>query len=158
MRATENTTSWRNVDMRVSAGQGKTRRPHSVLLGMVLVFALTAASGWAAEVPACPASPNFPDFSGNKTCLALNGNASFPLESTVLQITPAVAGQAGSVWYTTPQAVQNGFTTTFQFQFTNATNPPADGIAFVIQNSGTSAIGFTGSGGALADPVDDAGR
>src|SRR3954454_14771237 len=93
---------------------------------ILLVIALGSATLATAQSP-CPSSPNYTNFSSNRNCLALNGNANFPLESTVLQITPGTTGQAGSAWYGTPQAVQNGFTTTFQFQFTNASNPPADG-------------------------------
>src|SRR5437763_2608998 len=154
MRATERMISSRNVDTRGSAGQGKTSRSRAALLGMVLMFALTAASGWA-QGQACPASPNFtPDFSANGSCLALNGIPLLPTfvpngNSVALQITSSDSSQTGSAWYVKPQAVQNGFTTTFQFQFTNATTPPADGIAFLIQNSGTTAIGFAGNGGAM---------
>ena len=109
----------------------------------------------------CPASPSYtPDFSSNQSCLTLNsysvtgvgtGSTTFTGENpVVLQLTTNSGNQTGSAWYITPQVVQNGFTTNFQFQFTNPTNPPADGIAFVIQNSSTSAIGFTGgNGGAL---------
>lgn len=153
MRVTEKMISSRNVEIRGSAGQGKTSRSYAVLLGMVLVFALAAASGWAQVPPPCPASPNFtPDFSANGSCLALNGTALVGSNgnNVALQITSASGNQTGSAWYVTPQAVQNGFSTTFQFQFTNGTVPPADGIAFLIQNSGTGAIGFTGgNGGAM---------
>jgi uncharacterized repeat protein (TIGR01451 family) len=68
----------------------------------------------------------------------------------VLRLTPNTGAQVASAWYNSSQTVQNGFSTSFQFQFTGASNPPADGIAFVIQNSGTGAIGYTGgNGGAL---------
>ena len=70
--------------------------------------------------------------------------------NNVLRITTNAGNQTGSAWYTASQVVNAGFTTTFQFQFTNPSVPPADGIAFVIQNAGTGAIGFTGgNGGAL---------
>ncbi len=156
MRATEKMISWRNVVTRGSAVQAKASRFQAILLGVVLMLVSAAASGWAAEVPPpCPASPNFtPDFSANGSCLALNGNA-LPMfvangNNVALQITSSSGNQTGSAWYVTPQAVQNGFSTNFQFQFTNGTVPPADGIAFLIQNSGTTAIGFTGgNGGAM---------
>jgi uncharacterized repeat protein (TIGR01451 family) len=157
MRATENMISCRNVDIRGNAAQAKTSRSHAALFGTVLMFALTAASGWA-QGQACPASPNFtPDFSANATCLALNGTALVGSNgnNVALQITSSNINQTGSAWYVTPQAVQNGFTTNFQFQFTNATAPPADGIAFLIQTAGTSALGFQGNGGAMGYGDED---
>jgi uncharacterized repeat protein (TIGR01451 family) len=119
-----------------------------------LVFAVGVRDipAWAAEASQCPTSPSYaPDFSANQSCLALKSSASFVSgASTALQITSSTGNQTGSAWYLTPQAVENGFTTTFQFQFTNPSMPPADGIAFVIQNSSTGAIGFTGgNGGAI---------
>lgn len=118
--------------------------------GMVLVLFLAATTpGWGQQP--CPTSPSYsPDFSANQTCLAQNGNSTIVSDgSTVLQITGSTGGQTGSAWYLIPQAVQNGFSTTFQFQLTNASSPPADGIAFLIQNSATSALGYAGSGGAI---------
>ena len=120
-----------------------------------LMFAISTLG---AAGQSCPTSPNYaPDFSANQNCATLNGSAAYVAgTSTVLQLTSSTGVQAASVWYTTPQVVQNGFTTSFQFQFTNPSTPPADGIAFVIQNAGTSAIGFTSNGGALAYGDDDA--
>ena len=117
----------------------------------LLVLFGTNSFVWA-QNPQCPPSPNYtPDFSANGTCLATNGNAVLVSGgNTALQITSSSGNQTGSAWYLTPQTVQNGFSTTFQFQFTNPSTTPADGIAFLIQNSSTSAIGFTGgSGGAI---------
>lgn len=125
------------------------------------VAVLLVAGSTAALAQNCPASPNyFPDFTSNQNCVAPNGNAAFfSNNSNVLRVTPAQSNQTGSAWYTTPQTVTNGFSTSFQFQFTSASNPPADGIAFVIQNAGTSAIGYTGgNGGALGYGDDDANQ
>ena len=52
-----------------------------------------------------------------------------------LQLTPAKSKQAGSAWFNTQQPVSGGFSSTFTFQLRGATTYPADGIAFVIQNS-----------------------
>lgn len=128
---------------------------------VAIVVAASAAS-WAEEAP-CPASPTYtPDFSSNQNCTAQNSNAMFVTDdTTVLQITSSTGNQVGSAWYLTPQTVINGFMTTFQFQFTNPSTPPADGIAFVIQNSNskTSAIGYTGgNGGALGYGDADANQ
>ena len=117
---------------------------------MAAIAALAMGGGltaWAAD--ACPTSPNYAaGFSSRPDCVAVNQNAAV---GTVLQLTADSGSQYGSGWYTVPQVVQNGFSTTFQFKFT-ATSTPADGIAFVIQNAGTGtgAIGSAPNGGAIA--------
>lgn len=120
-------------------------------LFVISLIASCSKAGWAQG--SCPPSPNYtPDFSSNGTCLALNSDAILVLNgaSTALQITTSTGNQVGSAWYLTPQTVTNGFTTTFQFQFTNPSSSPADGIAFLVQNSSTTAIGYAGgNGGAL---------
>jgi hypothetical protein len=121
------------------------------------IVALTLISGcvsWAA--PVCPTSPSYsPDFTSNQSCMTLLGNgigipqinASF--QSGLLQITPNSPQQRGYAWYNTPQPVGSSFSTTFTFQLTGTGNPPADGFAFVIQNSsgGANTVGPTGSDG-----------
>jgi len=113
-------------------------------------------------VAQCPTSPNYhPDFTLNQTCLTLNGELgnsptitfpTFPVTSgTVLRLTPNVSNTAASAWYTTQQPVSGAFTTTFSFQLSGTTSEiygPADGIAFVIQNSsaGVTALGPEGCG------------
>jgi hypothetical protein len=79
------------------------------------------------------------------------------LSGTYLQLTNGVKNQVGSAWTVAPQTVANGFSTNFTFQFTNPSNPPADGIAFVIQNApnGLAAIGYKGTGGAIGYGDDD---
>jgi len=114
----------------------------------------------------CPTSPNYsPDFSANQSCLTPNGinygtqSAAFPSFQSpiapapanvlsVLRLTPSAPYWAGSAWYQTPQPVANPFTTTFTFQLNPAGG--ADGIAFVIQNSGLSALGPEGCGEGFA--------
>ncbi|MGC1160811.1 MAG: L-type lectin-domain containing protein, partial [Candidatus Sulfotelmatobacter sp.] len=133
----------------------------SVAAIAVLMVAVGSTAAWA-QTP-CPSSPNYsPDFSSNQSCLTPNDNASpFPIlfdGNNVLQLTSSTSNQIGAAWYNTPQPLENGFTTSFQFQFTGASTPPADGIAFVIQNSTSklNAIGFTGgNGGAIGYGDDD---
>lgn len=96
----------------------------------------------------------FQDFSST-TGLALNGTAAQATNTygsqpwQVLRLAPDTAQhKAGSAWFTTQQSIANGFTAKFQFQVTH--NPvngtgPADGLAFVIQNSQNAT-----TGGALA--------
>ena len=98
-------------------------------------------------------SPSFSDFSSTAN-LTLNGNAQAPVNNetaNVLRLTPASGGQAGSAWFNIQQPVAGGFTTVFKFQFTGASAPPADGIAFVIQNSSLSALGQGGGSIGYAD-------
>ncbi len=119
----------------------------------VLVVVSGSTTAWAQ----CPISPSYtPDFSSNHACLTLNPSpGTTPVftgtsPNVALQLTASAGNQIGSAWYATPQVVENGFTTSFSFKFTNPSNPPADGIAFVIQSSGPTAIGYTGgNGGAI---------
>jgi hypothetical protein len=76
--------------------------------------------------------------------MVLNGNA--VLNGTKLQITDSnPAGyEASSAWYPSPVSVAN-FTTDFSLQITGV-EPTADGMAFVIQNTTTAALGPLGGG------------
>jgi hypothetical protein len=147
-----------------------------IMVAAIATLAVIAGSTGAWAQTACPANPSFtPDFSNvtNQACLTPNGivnglpgvgypgfyPAVPPATTTVLRLTPnqAYYQWASSAWYTTPQPVSGAFSTTFTFQVTGAntfpcpgsesTAPcPADGIAFVIQNSGTTALGPAGCG------------
>jgi hypothetical protein len=136
-------------------------RQISTLLALVLLLSGVAAPRLFAQV-------NIGSGGFNSTNLCFNpsspsagcqvvGNGDAALSSGYLQLTTSTGNQFGSAWAVTPQTVVNGFTTTFVFQFTNPSSPPADGIAFVIQNSGLGAIGYTGgNGGAIGYGDDDA--
>jgi len=125
----------------------------------------------AVSAQSCPASPKYsPDFTSNQNCLTLNGmEDNNPLTTypgfypavpppppgvtNVLRLTPNQYDWAGSAWYNTQQPVSGPFSTTFTFQLTGANGIPcgevfcpADGIAFVIQNSAISALGPEGCG------------
>lgn len=74
--------------------------------------------------------------------MTLNGNAS--QAGNVLRLTPSLEGQAGSAWRTAARAhLADGFDTTFTFRI--ATDG-ADGMAFVIQDESSVAVGGGGSG------------
>jgi hypothetical protein len=100
---------------------------------------------------------SFPNFN-TPTNIALVGSAGTAqgANGNVLRITPATGDQVGSAWYSNPQPLAAGFTTTFTFQFTgrNGTGGGADGIAFVVQGPGVGAIGI--DGGAIGYGDDDA--
>jgi sugar lactone lactonase YvrE len=128
----------------------------------VALAALTLIAGSAvSRAQSCSGSPSYsPDFSSNQGCFSLLGNgynstptiASFQPGSggsVLLQVTPNSQQQRGYAWYISPQAVGNSFSTTFTFQLSGTGGSPADGFAFVIQNSaaGASTVGPTGSDG-----------
>ena len=72
-----------------------------------------------------------------------NGNTS--TTGGALRLTPALNSQRGTAWTRTLQPVKYGFTTTFQFKITNPSAPlRADGITFMIQNAGITALGNGG--------------
>jgi hypothetical protein len=84
---------------------------------------------------------------GGQDSLTLNGSSS--VNGDALRLTPADYGKVGSAWQTEKQSITQGFSTTFQFLVTD--HHPlyiGDGLAFVIQNTGTSALGD--NGGCLA--------
>jgi len=79
-------------------------------------------------------------FAASQGQMILNGSAQ--LDDSRLQLTDGNPGEAGSAWYYTAVNVQ-AFTSDFTFQLSN---PSADGIAFVIQNS-SSNVGVLGGNG-----------
>src|ERR1051325_3268757 len=122
-------------------------RPRTLIAAVrCLCLMLITASPLLAQI-------TFNDFSNINNNLIFNGSAG--QSGTVLRITKASGNQVGSAWFVTKQPLANGFSTTFKFQFTNPSNPPADGMAFVIQNAGTSALGSPPNGGALGYGDDD---
>jgi len=68
------------------------------------------------------------------------GDATF--DGGALRLTQNVSGQAGAAWNLQRQIVVEPWVTTFEFRL----DGQADGFAFVVQDSGTSALGAGGSG------------
>lgn len=97
-----------------------------------------AFGGPASGLPTSGAAPTNLPGSGNPPQTAPSG------VGKVLRLTPNASSQSGSAWFTAPQPVANSFSTTFTFQLSGADTQngvtPGDGIAFVIQNSGTNAL------------------
>jgi hypothetical protein len=83
----------------------------------------------------------YPDFSSTSG-LDFVGNSS--ATSNRLRLVPATIWEEGAAWYVSKQPIGDSFGTVFQFQISG---PSSDGFAFVIQNSGLSAIG--GLGGSI---------
>src|SRR5207248_2129848 len=97
-------------------------------------------SGQVSATPAAGMMLVTYDSGATTTGLQLNGNTA--LNGTRLRLTDGGANEASSAFYTTPVNVQS-FTTNFSFQITSAT---ADGMAFVVQNNGATALGPGGGG------------
>ncbi|MGA7568280.1 MAG: L-type lectin-domain containing protein [Terriglobales bacterium] len=130
-----------------------------IMVAAIVALAVALGDG-VASAQNCPTSPNYlPDFSStlNQNCLTPNGTSQgypgfYPAVSTsatVLRLTPNSPSTAGSGWYNTPQPVSGAFSTTFTFQLSGSNVPlygPADGFAFVIQNSALAALGPEGCG------------
>ena len=84
------------------------------------------------------------------TGLTLVGSAvtTTTTDGTVLRLTPAVGGESGAAYSTSPVTLGSNdiFSTTFSFRFTNPSSPtPADGITFVLAAS-PSGLGSSGQG------------
>lgn len=113
------------------------------------LFLLTAPDSALAAI-------RFADFALPRD-LSLLGNAS--VSGKTLRLTTARTNQSGAAWFREKQPVASGFETTFQFQLTRqgGLGHGADGLAFVLQNSGPAALGGQGSAGgfAVADPNYD---
>jgi hypothetical protein len=83
-------------------------------------------------------SISYPDFT-SISGLQLSGSAR--QAGSVLRLTDTGRNEAGSAWFTTKQSIQGDFESSFQFQLAE---PYGDGFAFVIQNSGSAALGLAG--------------
>jgi uncharacterized repeat protein (TIGR01451 family) len=109
-----------------------------------------------------PANSGFPGFYGPASTLIQPTGTPNPPQpapngvATVLRLTPDSGFTSGSSWFSTAQPVGAPFTTTFTFQLSGAvpvpqSSGPADGIAFLIQNSGLNALGPNGCGIGFGD-------
>jgi len=88
----------------------------------------------------------YPDFSSTR---GLNLVESARREGKVLRLAPAHTDRRGAAWAIEKREVATGFETEFRFQLTHqgGLGHGADGIAFLLQNDGPSAI--AGNGGAV---------
>lgn len=142
---------------------GSVRNNPSTILILTVLAVLTALNAQAqinipeggfTSTTVCPSSGSLPqgcEVATNSNVMTTSGGA--------LRLTTNSTNQVGSAWFVNPVPLSGGFQTTFQFLITNPSSTPADGIAFVIQNSpaGLGAIGFTGgNGGAIGYGDDDA--
>ncbi len=88
---------------------------------------------------------NFTSFSGQTSLFQFNGTAG--INGDVLRLTPNTSNQAGAVFLKTPLPVSanTSFSTRFVFRMSGS-GDGADGMAFVLQSQGASALGVGGSG------------
>ena len=76
----------------------------------------------------------------------LNGTATpIPGSTNCYRLTPAELHKVGSMWSTTPVDLRQNFEINTRLYF-GANDLGADGLAFVLQNAGLSAIGLDGGG------------
>lgn len=95
---------------------------------------------------------DFPEFK-DRSKLILNGRT-YISDQKYIRLTDNDQYRSGALWYYEPVSVNKGFSTEFKFRFSEGNNyqcddkslPGADGIAFVIQNAGPSALGYAGGG------------
>ena len=92
----------------------------------------------------------FPLFLGLDSIITI-GDAN--IINNYARLTRSSTNRVGALWFKNFVPLKNGFSTEFSFKFTEGYNqvedgslPGADGIAFVIHNSGTSSIGLMGGG------------
>jgi gliding motility-associated-like protein len=75
----------------------------------------------------------------------LNGNAA-ELGNDCFIVTPGVAWQSGTIWYSPDIDLNEPFTLEFDMNFGNFNDNGADGMVFVLQTVGPDALGVGGGG------------
>jgi hypothetical protein len=143
-RSTTNGGPYTTIASRTTTGYTDT----GVSNGTTYYYVVTAVngggeSGNSSQVSATPQAGTTPINYGSgftSTGLQLNGKAT--LNGTRLRLTDGGTSEASSAFFSTAVNVQS-FSTSFSFQQTSAT---ADGMAFVIQNNGVTALGPGGGG------------
>ncbi len=110
---------------------------------LLICAGFAAVGGGAAQERKSFSFETFPSAEG----LQLRQDAS--VGGNVLRLTPANTNTVGAAWFSQRVPVRNGFTTTFRFQLTEqgGLGRGADGLALVLQNVGTDAIGGRGGSG-----------
>lgn len=123
---------------------------------MLRASTLAIALSFAVSASAFATTINFTDFSSTAG-LQLNGNAATAVDGSarnVLRVTPALGGQAGSVFSTSAVTLASNvsFSTKFAFNFNNQGNGGADGLVFVVQTVANTAGGAGGGIGYFGLP------
>ena len=101
-------------------------------------FALAMLSGFSA--------PGLTVTNFATTLLTLNGSAAGISNGVVLRLTPSLTNQAGSAFLPAALPSNLTFSTSFRFRLSNAGGTGGgEGIAFVLQSAGASALGASGA-------------
>jgi hypothetical protein len=97
--------------------------------------------------------PNFGTTSGLTLNSAATANSTVTGEGRVLRLASSSSNDRGSAFTTSRINVANGFSTTFSFRISspggttdNTGDRGADGLAFVLQRTGATALGASGEG------------
>jgi Legume lectin domain len=116
------------------------RQTKNAFAGLATLVAIGIGSMSESSPPASFVYANFDSTAG----LILQEHAS-SIDGK-LRLSPAIGGLGlGGAWLDAKQPVKDGFNTTFQIQITDKFNYGADGLAFVIEDNPTPALGCAGS-------------
>jgi autotransporter-associated beta strand protein len=132
----------------------RTRRARIARSPRLLVpIALLLLMGAGARVAAQPiVQSNFSSTTGLTLNSAATTNSTVSGEGTVVRLVAGGNNDRGSVFTSAPVSVGSGFSTTFNFRISSpggisdGTGVGADGLAFVLQRIGATALGGTGEG------------
>ncbi len=125
-------------------------RPLRNLFASAAALLLVAASARLAAQPVV--QPNFSSTSGLTLNSSATANSTVTGEGTVVRLVAGGTNDSGSVFTSAPVSVGSGFSTTFSFRISSpggasdGTGVGADGLAFVLQRIGSTALGGTGEG------------
>jgi len=125
------------------------------LLAPIAAVTMMSAVGSAGAALADPvpagASTSATD-SGSSIVSGLQFNGGASLAGDTLRVVPATRFTAGSIFQTSPTSTRRSFESQFTFFLHGGSIPPADGLAFVIQDDprGPSALGLNGSAHGLS--------
>ncbi len=110
---------------------------------LVLAFNAAGDSSPSNIVSATSGPLNIDHSTGFTTHSDLVANGSTKFAESVARLTDAVAGQAGTVFSTERVGIRN-FSTTFDVRVHEGSFPRGDGFAFIMQGSGSNALGRPG--------------
>jgi hypothetical protein len=114
---------------------------------VLALFAGLAALWFLAVGASFVTTVSFPDFS-DLSDFTLNGSAAAAstVDGNVLRLTPNSGNQAGSAYLTQPIPLTPGSSFASSFCFRIGPAAGADGLAFVVQSQGATALGSIGGG------------
>ncbi|MGI8778457.1 MAG: L-type lectin-domain containing protein [Acidimicrobiales bacterium] len=123
------------------------RRALATIAAGTLVASVGIAGAAAADPTQTSAGTNGTPAGASSIAAGLQFNGAAAPAGDVLRVVPASRSTAGSIFQTTRTSMRQSFESQFTFFLHGGSDPPADGLAFVIQNDprGPAAIGQDGS-------------